>query len=141
HHRVDRVNNTTSYGYGKYANAFGEWSYYVANTKYAFSKEKINHLVDYYLDGIYKQMVYGIYIDISVKNRSISNQSTFAPEGVVEIERLLHSTDYRKEELEEIIRLRKGEAKPSLSFSKFFWQTQHFVFQRPNFYTTVRMYS
>jgi chondroitin AC lyase len=61
HHRHDRVNNTTSYGYGKYANAFGEWSYYVANTKYAFSVDKINHLVDYYLDGIYKQLVYGIY--------------------------------------------------------------------------------
>ncbi len=141
HHRVDRVNNTTSYGYGKYANAFGEWSYYVADTKSAFSQEKINHLVDYYLDGIYKQMVYGIYPDISVKNRSISNQSTFAPADVVEIERLLLSTDYRKEELEEIIRLRKGEAAPSRSFSKFFWQTEHFVFQRPNFYTTVRMYS
>ena len=25
HHREDRVNNTISYGYGKYANAFGEW--------------------------------------------------------------------------------------------------------------------
>lgn len=141
HHRVDRVNNTTSYGYGKYANAFGEWSYYVADTKYAFSVEKINQLVDYYLDGIYKQMVYGIYTDISTKNRSISGKSTFEPHGITEIERLLISTDYRKDELEEIIRLRKGEAKPSLSFAKFFWQTEHFVFQRPNFYTTVRMFS
>ncbi len=44
HHREDRVNNTTSYGYGKYANAFGEWSFYVAKTEYAFSVEKINHL-------------------------------------------------------------------------------------------------
>ena len=51
HHRYDRVNNTTSYGYGKYANAFGEWSFYVSNTKYAFSVERINQLVDYYLDG------------------------------------------------------------------------------------------
>ena len=142
HHRVDRVNNTTSYGYGKYANAFGEWSYYVANTKYAFSVEKINHLVDYYLDGIYKQMVYGIYTDVSVKNRSISQkEASFQPHSVIEIERLLLSTDYRKNELQEIIKLRKGEAKPSLSFSKFFWQTEHFVFQRPNFYTTVRMFS
>jgi chondroitin AC lyase len=33
------------------------------------------------------------------------------------------------------------EAKPSKSFAKFFWQTEHFVFQRPNFYTTVRMFS
>lgn len=141
HHREDRVNNTTSYGYGKYANAFGEWSNYVANTKYAFSVEKINHLVDYYLDGIYKQQVYGIYPDVSVKNRSISQKTSFEPEGVAEIERLLVSTDYRKNELEEVIKLRKGEAKPSQSFAKFFWQTEHFVFQRPDFYTTVRMFS
>lgn len=141
HHRVDRVNNTTSYGYGKYANAFGEWSYYVSGTKYQFSVEKINHLVDYYLDGIYKQLVYGIYEDVSVKNRSITSKSNFEPRGVTEIERLLHSTDYRRAELEEIMRLRKGESKPSQSFSKFFWQTEHFVFQRPDFYTTVRMYS
>ncbi|MCB0689162.1 MAG: hypothetical protein KDC53_21640 [Saprospiraceae bacterium] len=141
HHRVDRVNNTTSYGYGKYANAFGEWSYYVANTQYAFSLEKINHLVDYYLDGICKQLVYGIYEDISVKNRSISNQSDFKPRDTIEIKKLLFSTDYRKAELEEILKLRKGEVKPSASFAKFFWQTEHFVFQRPDFYTTVRMYS
>ncbi len=141
HHRVDRVNNTDSYGYGKYANAFGDWSYYVSGTKYAFSKEKINQLVDYYLDGIYKQMVYGVYSDVSVKNRSITNKATFKPHAIQEIERVLASTDYRKNELEEIIRLRKGEAKPSASFAKFFWQTEHFVFQRPDFYTTVRMYS
>ncbi|WP_375446045.1 polysaccharide lyase family 8 super-sandwich domain-containing protein [uncultured Fibrella sp.] len=141
HHRVDRVNNTSSYGYGKYANAYGDWSYFVAGTKYAFSKEKIDQLVDYYLDGIYKQMVYGVYDDISVRNRSISERSTFRPQGTLEIERLLVSTDYRKPELEEIIRLRKGLAKPSLSFAKFFWQSEHFVFQRPDFYTTVRMFS
>jgi chondroitin AC lyase len=141
HHRTDRVNNTTSYGYGKYANAFGEWSYYVANTKYAFSEDKINQLVDYYLDGIYKQLVYGVYTDISVKNRSIAHKASFNPQGIAEIERLLISTDYRKNELEEIIKLRKGEAEPSLSFCKFFWQTEHFVCQRPDFYTTVRMFS
>ena len=45
HHRPDRVNNTDSYGYGKFANAYGEWSSYVAGTKYQFSKEKINLLV------------------------------------------------------------------------------------------------
>ena len=141
HHRVDRVNNTTSYGYGKYANAFGEWSWYVAGTKYAFSVEKINQLVDYYLDGIYKQMVYGIYTDISTKNRSISGKSDFDPNGTEEIERLLISTNYRKDELEKIISLRKGKSVPTASFAKFFWQTEHFVFQRPNFYTTVRMFS
>nr|MBI1231003.1 chondroitin lyase [Cytophagales bacterium] len=141
HHRVDRVNNTTSYGYGKYANAFGEWADYVAGTSYAFDTDRINHLVDYYLDGVYKQLVYGIYEDISVKNRSISNRSTFQPKDVLEIERLLRSTDYRKQELEEIMQLRKGERTPTQSFAKFFWQTEHFVVQRPDFYTSVRMFS
>jgi chondroitin AC lyase len=141
HHRKDRVNNTTSYGYGKYANAFGEWSYYVANTKYAFSVDRINQLVDYYLDGIYRQLVYGVYTDISVKNRSITSKASFGPRGVTEIKRLLYSTDYRRDELEAIMRLRQGEAEPSLSFCKFFWQTEHFVVQRPNYYSTVRMFS
>ena len=142
HHRVDRVNNTTSYGYGKYANVFGEWAYYVSGTQYAFSVEKINHLVDYYLDGIVKMQVYGVYPDVSAKNRSITHKvSAFEPYDTLEVERLLHSTDYRKDELEEIIRLRKGDAKPSASFAKFFWQSEHFVFQRPSFYTTVRMFS
>lgn len=141
HHRVDRVNNTTSYGYGKYANVFGEWSYYVAKTAYAFPVEKINHLIDYYLDGIYKQMVYGVYADVSVQNRSITHKSKFEPRDTLEIERLMESTDYRKEELETVIRLRNGEEKPLASFAKFFWQTEHFVFQRPDYYTTVRMFS
>ena len=142
HHRPDRVNNTDSYGYGKFANAYGEWSWYVAGTQYKFSTEKINLLVDYYLDGIYKQMVYGVYEDVGVRNRDItSKRNGVERRGTLEIERILISTDYRKKELEEIIKLRKGQATPSLSFAKFFWQTEHFVFQRPNFYTSVRMFS
>jgi len=141
HHRTDRVNNTTSYGYTKYANTFGEWSCYVAKTKYAFSIEKINLLVDYYLNGIFKQQVYAIYPDVSVKNRSISRRALFQPRPTLEIERLIQSTDYRKDELEKVIQLRNGRSIPPESFAKFFWQSEHFVFQRPNFYTTVRMYS
>jgi chondroitin AC lyase len=141
HHRGDRVNNTTSYGYTKYANVFGAWSSHVAGTEFAFSVEKINHLIDYYLDGIFKQQVYGIYTDVSTQNRSVTHKATFKRYDTLEIERLLQSTDYRKDELEAVIRLRAGEAEPSESFAKFFWQTEHFVFQRPNFYTTVRMFS
>jgi len=67
HHRPDRVNNTISYGYTKFANTYGEWVSYVSGTKFQFSKEKINQLVDYYLDGVYKQLVYGVYEDVGVK--------------------------------------------------------------------------
>ena len=140
HHRTDRVNTTYSYGTG-YADAFAEWAVYVTGTKYAFSDEKIEQLVDYYLDGICKQSVYGIYPEKGVVNRGISRKETFRPYSTATPKRLLAATDYRKEELEEIINLREGKVKPTSSFAKFFWQTEHFVFQRPDFYTSVRMFS
>lgn len=141
HHRRDRVNNTTSYGYGKYANTFGEWSYYVADTKYQFPIDRINLLVDYYLDGLYKHMVYGVFIDVAAMDRSIANQTVSKPAGTREIKDLLRSTDYRSEELKQILKLRNGEPANIRSFAKFFWHSEHFVFQRPHFYTSVRMHS
>ncbi len=140
HHRTDRVNTTYSYGTG-YADAFAEWAVYVTGTKYAFSDEKIEQLVDYYLDGICKQSVYGIYLEKGVVNRGISRKETFHPYSAATPKRLLAATDYRKKDLEEIINLREGKVKPTSSFAKFFWQTEHFVFQRPDFYTSVRMFS
>lgn len=140
HHRVDRVNTTYSYG-GGYAAVFAEWAYYVAGTRYAYSQEKIEQLVDYYLDGICKQQVYGIYTDKGVYNRGISRKENFSPEGSITPKRLLIATEYRQKELEEIIRLREGSSNPASSFCKFFWQSEHFVFQRPHYYASVRMYS
>jgi chondroitin AC lyase len=140
HHREDRVNNTLSYGLG-YADAFAEWAAFVSGTKYQFSEKQLHHLIDYYLDGICKQMVYGKYDDPGTKNRDITRTERHRAMGTTTPERLLKTTDYRKSELEEIIRSRKGEAAPTLSFGKFFWQTEHFSFQRPGFYTSVRMHS
>ncbi|MCE4563997.1 chondroitin lyase [Maribellus sp. CM-23] len=140
HHRQDRVNNTLSYGLG-YADAFAEWAAYVASTEYAFSEEKIDQLVDYFLDGICKQMVYGRSDDPGTKNRDVSRPESGRPAGTATPERLLNSTDYRKAELDEIIRIRRGEAAPTLSFDKFFWQTEHYSHQRPEYFTSVRMFS
>ncbi len=140
HHREDRVNNTLSYGLG-YADAFVEWAAFVAGTKYQFSEKPLQQLIDYYLDGICKQMVYGKYNDPGTKNRDITRAERHRAMGTTAPERLLKTTDYRKGELEEIIKIRKEEAAPTLSFGKFFWQTEHFSFQRPTFYTSVRMHS
>ena len=140
HHREDRVNNTLSYGLG-YADAFAEWAAFVAGTKYHFSEKPLQQLIDYYLDGICKQMVYGKYDDPGTKNRDITRFDGFHPMGTETPERLLKASSYRKNELEEIIKIRKGEAAPTLSFGKFFWQTEHFSFQRPEFFTSVRMHS
>jgi len=140
HHREDRVNNTLSYGLG-YADAFAEWAAFVAGTKYQFSEKPLQQLIDYYIDGICKQMVYGKYDDPGTKNRDITRSDRHRAMGTTTPERLLKVSDYRKAELEEIIKIRKGEASPTLSFGKFFWQTEHFSFQRPEFFTSVRMYS
>lgn len=140
HHREDRVNNTLSYGTG-YADAFAEWAAYVAGTEYTFSEEKIDQLIDYYLDGICKQMVYGKYEDTGTKNRDISRADDENAMGTSTPEKLAKASDYRKNELEEIIKIRKGEATFKSSFDKFFWQTEYYVHQRPDYFTSVRMHS
>ena len=163
HHRVHRENNTIPYG-GAYGDACIEWAAHVANTKYEFSKEKIKLIVDYCLDGICKQMVYGKYDEKGIANRDITRRETplsdhptygagIANEDITEkemplifspvtMETLLEVTDYRKEEIQEVIDLRRGKIeRPTQSFCKFFWQSELLVFQRPNFYTSVRMFS
>ena len=58
HHRIDKVNNTLSYGTG-YADAFAEWAALTAGTRYQFSQPPLHQLTDYYLDGICKMTVNG----------------------------------------------------------------------------------
>lgn len=140
HHRVDRVNNTLSYGTG-YADAFAEWAANVADTRYRFSEKSLEQLIDYYLDGICKQMVYARTTDPGVMNRDITRPGEGRSFSTITPERLLKTTDYRNAELQEVIKARRGDPFTPSSYAKFFWQTEHFVFQRPGFYTSVRMYS
>lgn len=141
HHRVDRVNNTSSYGLG-YADAFVEWLVYTAATQYAFSRDKVEILVDYYLDGISKNLAFGKYLEAGAKNRSIARPGALHALDAKTPKKLLQATDYRKGDLEEIVKIREeGIHKVSLSYGKYFWQTEFFTFQRPGFFTSVRMYS
>lgn len=140
HHRVDGVNNTLSYGFG-YADAFVEWAVYTAGTQYEFSGEKKEQLVDYFLDGICKMSVYGKYPDFGAKNRSISRSGALRAYNAKMAENLLLTTNYRRNEIQEIADIIKKDAKPTLSHATFYWNTEHFSFQRPNWFTSVRMYS
>ncbi len=140
HHRTDGVNNTLSYGLS-YAQAFVEWAAYTAGTDYAFSEEKLERLVDYYLDGICKTAIYGKYPDPGAKNRSISREGALNPYSAATAEKLLVTGDYRKKELQEIADIRNKGIKPTLSHATFFWDSEHFSFQRPDWFASVRMYS
>ncbi|WP_339680370.1 polysaccharide lyase family 8 super-sandwich domain-containing protein [Cyclobacterium marinum] len=141
HHRVDRVNNTSSYGLG-YADAFVEWLVYTAATQYSFSRDKVEILVDYYLDGISKNLAFGKYLEAGAKNRGIARPGALHGLDAKTPKKLLQATDYRKGDLEEIVKIREeGIHKVSLSYGKYFWQTEFFTYQRPGFFTSVRMYS
>jgi chondroitin AC lyase len=140
HHRIDGVNNTLSYGLG-YADAFVEWAVYTKGTSFSFSEEKLDMLIDYFLDGICKMSVYGKYPDIGAKNRSISRPGSTKHFSSEIAERLLTTSDYRKNEIQEISDIRNNKAKPTLSHATFYWNTEHFSFQRPNWFASVRMYS
>lgn len=140
HHRHDRVTSTLSYGMG-YADAFAEWAAKVAGTQYGFPEDKIRLLVDFYLDGISKTMVYGKYPDPGAKNRSISRVGTLQPYNTETPLMLLQATNYRKEALKEIVNIRNGETAPKLAFNKFFWHTEYLSHQRPDYFASVRMFS
>lgn len=140
HHRTDRVTSTLSYGMG-YADAFAEWTALVAGTTYSFPENPMNQLIDYYLDGICKTMVYGKYPDPGAENRSITREGNLNPVGPLSPERLLKASSYRKDELEKIVLIRMGLAKPDLSFDRFYWDSEYFSHQRPSFFTSVRMFS
>lgn len=140
HHRPDRVNNTLSYGLD-YINAFTEWAYNLRDTKFAFSDKIMRIAIDYYLDGVCKQMVYGCIEDPGIKNRDITRKQDKIIFSSVTPDKLMKITDYRHEELNNIVKAREGEILKPISFAKFFWQSEHFAFQRPNFYTSVRMFS
>ncbi|MCE1199356.1 MAG: polysaccharide lyase beta-sandwich domain-containing protein [Marinilabiliales bacterium] len=140
HHRVDNVNNTLSYGTG-YADAFAEWAALTAGTPYQFSEHALHQLTDYYLDGICKMMVFGKYPDPGGMNRDITRMDANRIFSPATPQRLMTASDYRKEELHNIVASRQGENFQPATFAAFFWHSEYFTVQRPGWFTSVRMHS
>lgn len=141
HHRDDRVNNTLTYGEG-HAAAFVEWASAVYDTRYKIKEPTIKLMVDFYLDGMCKQMAFGKQSDPGVMNRDMARPNTGKQLARNDIaESLIKITNYRKAELENFIAIRKGEKAEIPAFAKTFFNSDYFVCQRPNWYASVRMYS
>ena len=140
HHRIDNVICTLSYGLG-YASSFSYWAAKIAGTKFTFPESAIKLMIDYYLDGVCKSMVYGKFPDTGAKNRDLSRQGTLNPASADLPENLLRVSDYRTAELEEIVKIRKGEKEPALTWNRFFWHSEYFTHQRPGYFSSVRMHS
>ncbi|HWV32567.1 MAG TPA: polysaccharide lyase family 8 super-sandwich domain-containing protein [Dyadobacter sp.] len=140
HHRTDNVISTLAYGTG-YANAFAYWAVKTAETRYHLPDPQMKMLVDYFLDGICQSHIYGKYPDPGAENRGISRKGALKPAGPELAENLLASTSYRKQELEDVIRIRKNEAKANRTRDHYFWHSHYYTHQRPNHFVSVRMHS
>lgn len=140
HHRTDNVISTLGYGSG-YINSFSYWALLIKDTRFILPNDAVELLIDYFLDGIAKSMVYGKYPDPGAKNRGMTRRNALAPSSPKLAEDLLKVSDYRKRELEEIIKIRKGEIQPQLRSNSFFWHSEYFTHQRPDYFVSVRMHS
>ena len=140
HHRTDNVISTLAYGTG-YANAFAYWAVKIAGTKYTLPEPAMKLLIDYFLDGICQSLVYGRFPDPGAENRGITRKGALNPVGPELAENLLASSSYRKAELENIVKIRKGQIKPNLTKDSYFWHSHYYTHQRPGYFASVRMHS
>jgi chondroitin AC lyase len=140
HHRVDNVISTLTYGTG-YANTFSYWAVKIAGTRFKLPEQSMKLLIDYYLDGICKSLVYATYHDPGAMNRDLSRKGALDAVGAATAENLLEASNYRKAELMEVVKARKGEKKPNFTWNRFFWHSSYFTHQRPSYFASVRMHS
>ena len=140
HHRVDNVTSIHTYG-TNYVNSFAYWAVKTAGTRYSLPDTALRLLINYYLDGISKCMAYGIYPDPGAKNRDLSRRGSLDPADTEIPENLMRSSNYRKKELAYLVQVRRGLKKPDQTWNRFFWHSSYLADQRPNYYTSVRMYS
>jgi chondroitin AC lyase len=140
HHRTDNVISTLTYG-TSFANSFAYWAVKISGTRFKLPQEATRLLIDYFLDGICKSMVYGIYPDPGAENRDMTRMNALKAAGTELPENLRKISDYRSGELDEIIKLRKGLARPSLKSDRFFWHSSYLFHQRPGYFASVRMHS
>ncbi len=140
HHRTDHVTSIHTYG-TNYVSSFTYWTVKTAGTKFQLSDASVKLLADYYLEGITKSMAYGRYPDPGAKNRDLSRKDVSRPAGTDIPENFLLSTSYRKKEMEDLVKIRKGLLAPTLTWDKYFWHSSYFVHQRQNYFASVRMHS
>lgn len=140
HHRTDHVISIHTYG-TNYVSAFSYWMVKTAGTKYKLPDEAIKLLTDYYLDGICKAMAYRRYPDAGARNRDLSRKGEYGAAGNDIPENFILASDYRKDELEDVIKIRKGDKEPNLTWNRYFWHSSYFTHQRKNYFASVRMHS
>ncbi len=138
-HRNDHVTSTLTYGIA-YIRDSARMARKVAGTAFEFPENKQKLMIDFYLDGIAKSMAHGHFIDPQQENRGISRRRTGEMGAAVPL-MLMEISSYRRDELKELIAVRREERAPDYRFNKYFWRSAYQTHQRPEYFTSVRMYS
>lgn len=140
HHRGDRVNSTVTYGM-ELPEFFAYWADLLKHGEYKFSKRAVAIVIDYYLDGVCRHLVGSRYVEPSIMNRELARPG----EGIMHsrlAKRLLSICGgYRADELRHISDIMDGKVPNDRSYAHHFWQSDYFVFSRPEFQTAVRIHS
>lgn len=140
HHRGDRINSTLSYGM-ELPEFFSYWAALLRNTDCRFDARRTHFVIDYYLDAVCRHLVAGRYAEPSIMNRELARpgEGIFSPHLANQL--LSISDGYRADELQHFADVQAGKAIHSASYAHHFWQSDYFVFSRPNFQTAVRIHS
>lgn len=140
HHRHDNVISTLSYGL-YLPSQFSTWALFIEGTRFSFPQTATELVVDFFLDGICRSMAFGRYPDVGAKNRGLSRRGALNAAGPEMADNLYRVSHHRRDELKAIADIRRGERKPDLRYTSFFWHSEYFIHQRPDWFASVRMHS
>jgi chondroitin AC lyase len=140
HHRHDNVISTLSYGL-YLPSQFSTWAIFIQGTRFSFPPPATELLVDFFLDGICRSMPFGRYPDPGARNRGISRRGALRPAGPEMADNLYRISHHRRDELKAIADIRRGEREPDLRYTSYFWHSEYFIHQRPDWFASVRMHS
>lgn len=140
HHRGDRVNSTLTYGL-ELPEYFAYWASLLRGSERPFSRESVNFIIDYYLDGVTRHLVAGRYVEPSILNRELARPGAGEFSSHIAKRLLAIADGYRADELQQSVDAIEGKAVPASSYAAYFPQSDYFAFSRPGFHTAVRFYS
>jgi len=130
------------YGLGYFADEC-KWVERLEQTRFAFTKDKIDILTNLLLDGN-RWMVRGNHFDFNVQGREATRMgnSTKARSLLAACGILARTNPARSKEIEEMQKSIRGEGPPSsITGNKHFWRSDYMAHQRQKCFVSVKMVS
>lgn len=140
HHRGDRVNSTVTYGL-ELPEFFVYWAVLLQPTDCRFSDAHVHFVIDYYLDAVCRHLVGGKYYEPSALNRELAVPVEHVMDSHLARRLADISGGYRTDELLRYAKAQDGGEYEAEPYSRYFYQSDYFVFSRPGFHTAVRLHS